>query len=81
VKASQSGKNVPKTPNGKTNPFKCGSKAANKVSPGAAIRNIPGFGSGVGGFFADTVGGNAFSGATDLGESIMTGEGGGNSVF
>ncbi len=38
-------------------------------------------GSGVGGFIADAVGGNAFSGATDLVTSIATGEGGGHSVF
>ena len=42
---------------------------------------IPGLKSGAGGFVADAVGGNAFSGATDLIQSIATGEGGGHSVF
>jgi hypothetical protein len=42
---------------------------------------IPAFKGGVGGFVADAVGGNAFSGATDLIQSFATGEGGGHSVF
>ena len=37
--------------------------------------------SGVGGFITNALRGNAFSGATDLVQSIATGEGGGNSVF
>jgi RHS repeat-associated protein len=52
--------------NGNKNPFLCGSEAAGKISAAAALHNIPGLGSGVGGFIADAVGGNAFSGATDL---------------
>jgi hypothetical protein len=38
-------------------------------------------GSGVGGFVTNAVGGNAFSGLTDLIHSFATGEGGGHSVF
>ena len=67
--------------NGNKNPFLCGSEAAGKISAAAALHNIPGLGSGVGGFIADAVGGNAFSGATDLIHSIGTGEGCGHSVF
>lgn len=35
----------------------------------------------MGGFIADALGGNVFSGATDLIHSIATGEGGGQNVF
>lgn len=63
------------------NPFLCGSEAASNVSAAAALHHIPGMGSGVGGFIADAVGGNVFSGATDLVHSFATGEGGGHSVF
>jgi hypothetical protein len=37
--------------------------------------------SGVGGFITNALGGNAFSGATDLVQSLAYGEGGGHTVF
>jgi hypothetical protein len=37
--------------------------------------------SGVGGFITNALGGNAISGLIDLGSSLITGEGGGHSVF
>jgi hypothetical protein len=37
--------------------------------------------SGVGGFITNALGGNTFSGATDLIQSLGSGEGGGHSVF
>lgn len=52
-----------------------------KISAAAALHSTLGLGSGVGGFKAEAVGGNAFSGATDLIHSIGTGEDGGYSVF
>jgi hypothetical protein len=67
--------------NGNKNAFLCGSEAASKISAAAGLHNIPGMGSGLGGFIADAVGGNAFNGATDLIHSIATGAGGGHSVF
>ncbi len=63
------------------NPFLCGSEAAGKISLAGGLSHIPGLGSGVGGFIVNAVGGNAFSGATDLIHSFATGEGGGHSVF
>jgi hypothetical protein len=61
--------------------FTCASEAGAQASLANALHMIPGLKSGVGGFVADAVGGNAFSGATDLIQSIATGEGGGHSVF
>jgi hypothetical protein len=63
------------------NAFLCGSEAAGKISLAGGLSHIPGLGSGFGGFVANAIGGNAFSGATDLVHSIATGEGGGHSVF
>ncbi len=63
------------------NAFLCGSEAAGKISLAGGLSHIPGLGSGVGGFIANAIGGNAFSGATDLIHSFATGEGGGHSVF
>lgn len=73
----------PKAPpnNEKKNPFLCGSEAAGKISLAGGLSHIPGLKSGVGGFIVNAVGGNAFSGATDLIHSVATGEGGGHSVF
>jgi hypothetical protein len=63
------------------NPFLCGSEAAGKISLAGGLSHVPGLKSGVGGFIVNAVGGNAFSGATDLIHSVATGEGGGHSVF
>ena len=67
---------------GKENPFICGSEAAGKVSAAGALQHFfPSLNNGVGGFITNALGGNAFSGATDLIHSFATGEGGGHSVF
>lgn len=69
------------------NPFLCGSENAAKVSLANGINHIPGattlnrWTGGASGFVTDAIGGNAFSGATDLIHSLATGEGGGHSVF
>ena len=66
----------------KKNPFICGSEAAGKISPAAGLQKLfPSLNHGVGGFITNALGGNAFSGATDLIHSFATGEGGGHSVF
>jgi RHS repeat-associated protein len=65
----------------KRNVFTCASEGAGKVSLANALHHVPGLKNGIGGFIADAVGGNAFSGATDLVQSIATGEGGGHSAF
>jgi hypothetical protein len=56
--------------------FTCASEAGAKSSLAGALHMIPGLKGGVGGFVADAVGGNAFSGATDLIQSIATGHSG-----
>jgi len=63
----------------KKNPFQCASDTASKVS----LASLTGLGDagGVTGFAANALGGNAFSGLTDLGTSLVTGSGGGHSVF
>lgn len=58
------------------NPFECAANNASKVSLASGLKalgvgNIPG-----GGFVADALGGNVFSGATDLVTSIATGQSG-----
>ena len=65
----------------KQNVFQCGSEAASKISLAGGLSHIPGLGSGVGGFVTNAVGGNAFSGLTDLISSFGSGSGGGHSVF
>jgi len=60
----------------KKNPFECASNAASKVSLASGLKalgigSIPG-----GGFVADALGGNVFSGATDLITSLGTGKSG-----
>ncbi len=44
--------------------MRCGSRG--KISLAGGLSHIAGLGSGVGGFVANAVGGNAFSGLTDL---------------
>jgi RHS repeat-associated protein len=66
---------------GKQNAFQCGAEAAGKISLAGGLSHIPGLKSGVGGFVANAVGGNAFSGLTDLISSFGSGSGGGHSVF
>lgn len=58
------------------NPFECAANAASKVSLASSLKalgagKIPG-----GSFVADALGGNVFSGATDLVTSIATGQSG-----
>ena len=65
----------------KKNPFICGSEAAGKISPAAGLQALGIGTSGVGGFITNALGGNAFSGATDLIQSLGSGEGGGHNVF
>ena len=65
----------------KKNPFLCGSEAAGKISPAAGLQKLGIGTSGVGGFITNALGGNAFSGATDLLHSFATGEGGGHNIF
>jgi hypothetical protein len=54
---------------------------ADAISLASFLHQVPGLGSGVGGFAADVVGGNTFSGAVDLVNSFRSGEGGEHSVF
>ena len=61
--------------------FTCASEFGSKVSIAGGLQALGIGKSGVGGFITNALGGNAFSGATDLVQSIATGEGGGNSVF
>jgi hypothetical protein len=68
-------------PSAVTGFFNCTSHYASNWSPAAPLHKIPGFGSGVGGFIVNAVGGNTFSGITDLVMSIIYGQAGGNNVF
>jgi hypothetical protein len=63
------------------NVFVCASKAAGKVSIAGGIQALGLGTSGVGGFITNALGGNAFSGATDLLQSLGSGEGEDHSVF
>lgn len=64
------------------NPFTCASGNAQKVSLANGINHIPGVNTlnrwtgGASGFVVDALGGNTFSGATDLVQSIATGHSG-----
>jgi hypothetical protein len=63
------------------NVFTCASEFASKYSVAGALQRF-GIGTkGVGGFITNALGGNAFSGATDLIQSFNNGEGGGHNVF
>jgi RHS repeat-associated protein len=65
----------------KGNVFSCASKFARKYSAAGALRRFGIGTSGVGGFITNALGGNAFSGATDLIQSFGSGEAGGHNVF
>ncbi len=63
------------------NVFSCASEFASKYSIAAGLQRF-GIGTkGVGGFITNALGGNAFSGATDLIQSFGSGEAGGHNVF
>ena len=67
--------------NNKKNLFACASEFASKYSIAGGLQALGIGTSGVGGFITNALGGNAFSGATDLIQSIGSGEAGGHSVF
>ena len=67
---SQLATEAPKT----VNVFTCASEAANSVSLAGALHGFGIGNSGVGKFITDALGGNAFSGATDLVQSFSSGE-------
>jgi hypothetical protein len=61
--------------------FSCASEFASKYSIAGGLQRF-GIGTkGVGGFITNALGGNAFSGATDLIQSFGSGEAGGHNVF
>ncbi len=65
----------------KTNIFTCASEFAGNLSIAGALQRF-GIGTkGIGGFITNALGGNGFSGATDLIQSFATGEGGGHGVL
>ncbi len=71
----------PSAPPNNGNVFSCASEFASKYSVAGALQRF-GIGTGgVGGFITNALGGNAFSGATDLIQSFGSGEAGGHSVF
>lgn len=61
--------------------FSCAAENAEKASPAALLHGLGVPDSGVAGFVTDALGGNAFSGATDLVQSFGSGEAGGHSVY
>ena len=63
------------------NVFNCASEAASKVSIAGGLQALGIGTSGVGGFITNALGGNTFSGITDLVSSIGSGSAGGHSVF
>ena len=63
------------------NVFSCASEAAANVSIAGALQRFGIGTSGVGGFATNALGGNAFSGLTDLVQSFGSGEAGGHNVF
>jgi YD repeat-containing protein len=63
------------------NIFNCASEAASKVSIAGGLQALGIGTSGVGGFITNALGGNTFSGITDLASSIGSGSAGGHSVF
>jgi hypothetical protein len=70
----------PEKPN-RPNLLTCASEFASKYSIAGALQRYGIGTSGIGGFITNAFGGNAFSGATDLVQSIISGEGGGHNVF
>ena len=69
----------PKQP--KKGAFSCASEAASNVSLAGALQHFDIGTSGFSGFVTNALAGNAFSGASDLVQSIGNGEAGGHSVF
>ena len=63
------------------NIFSCASEFASKYSPAGALQRFGIGTSGVGGFITNALGGNAFSGLTDLIQSFGSGAAGGHNVF
>jgi hypothetical protein len=63
------------------NVFTCASEFASKYSIAGGLQALGIGKSGVGGFITNALGGNAFSGATDLIQSLGSGSAGGHSVF
>ncbi|MGH9474010.1 MAG: RHS repeat-associated core domain-containing protein, partial [Terriglobales bacterium] len=64
-----------------TSTLQCAANAADQVSLAGLLGHIPGLKSGIGGFLVRAIGGNTFSGATDLVSSFVNGQAGGHSVF
>ena len=64
-----------------SNNFTCASEFAAKYSIAGGLQALGNGRSGVEGFITNALGGNAFSGATDLVQSFGSGEGGGHSLF
>jgi hypothetical protein len=69
------------TPPKSGNVFSCASEFASKYSAAGALQRFGIGTSGIGGFITNALGGNAFSGATDLIQSFGSGEAGGHNVF
>jgi len=65
----------------KQNIFTCASEFGSKYSIAGGLHALGIGTSGIGGFITDALGGNAFSGATDLIASFGSGEAGGHNVF
>ena len=63
------------------NVFSCASEFASNYSIAGGLQRFGIGTSGVGGFITNALGGNAFSGATDLIQSFGSGEAGGHNVF
>jgi len=61
--------------------FTCASQFASKYSIAGGLQALGIGKSGIGGFITNALGGNAFSGATDLIQSLRSGSAGGHSVF
>ena len=64
----------------KGNVFTCASEFASKYSIAGGLQALGIGTSGVGGFITNALGGNVFSGATDLVSSFATGSGGGHGI-
>src|SRR6185437_13794693 len=78
---TQTGGSGPGQPPKSGNVFSCASEFAGKYSIAGGLQRF-GIGTkGVGGFVTNALGGNAFSGATDLIQSFGSGEAGGHNVF
>ncbi|HXH49814.1 MAG TPA: RHS repeat-associated core domain-containing protein, partial [Terriglobia bacterium] len=67
--------------NSKKGTWSCASEFASKYSIAGGLQALGIGKSGVGGFVTNALGGNVFSGATDLIQSFRSGEAGGHNVF